>query len=140
MGNTTSLMKKINFEDMQRVIEKDDVLLINTLDINNQKCLIKNTILPEKEVKLLNDYIKTSRNYKIVIYGMNSCDNSLNTKYEQLNQLGFINIYVYPGGLFEWLLLQDIYGEELFPTTSSEIDHLKYKGNQQLDILMLKDN
>ena len=33
---------KINFEDMQRVIEKDDVLLINTLDINNQKCLIKN--------------------------------------------------------------------------------------------------
>lgn len=140
MGNTTSLMKKINFEDMQKVIEKDDVLLINTLDINNQKCLIKNTILPEKEVKLLNDYIKTSRNYKIVIYGMNSCDNSLNTKYEQLNQLGFINIYVYPGGLFEWLLLQDIYGEELFPTTSSEIDHLKYKGNQQLDILMLKDN
>ncbi len=140
MGNTTSLMKKINFEDMQRVIEKDDVLLINTLDINNQKCLIKNTILPEKEVKLLNDYIKTSRNYKIVIYGMNSCDNTLNTKCEQLNQLGFINIYVYPGGLFEWLLLQDIYGEELFPTTSTEIDHLKYKGNQQFDILMLKDN
>lgn len=140
MGNTTSLIKKINFEDMQRVIEKDDVLLINTLDINNQKCLIKNTILPEKEVKLLNNYIKTNKNYKIVIYGMNSCDNTLNTKCEQLNQLGFTNIYVYPGGLFEWLLLQDIYGEELFPTTSTEIDHLKYKGNQQFDILMLKDN
>jgi hypothetical protein len=140
MGNTTSLIKKINFEDMQRVIEKDDVLLINTLDINNQKCLIKNTILPEKEVKLLNNYIKTNKNYEIVIYGMNSCDNTLNTKCEQLNQLGFINIYVYPGGLFEWLLLQDIYGEELFPTTSKEIDHLKYKGNQQFDILMLKDN
>jgi rhodanese-related sulfurtransferase len=139
MGNTTSLIKKINFEDMQRVIEKDDVLLINTLDINNQKCLIKNTILPEKEVKLLNNYIKTNKNYKIVIYGMNSCDNTLNTKCEQLNQLGFTNIYVYPGGLFEWLLLQDIYGEELFPTTSTEIDHLKYKGNQQFDILMLKD-
>ena len=71
---------------------------------------------------------------------MNSCDNTLNTKCEQLNQLGFINIYVYPGGLFEWLLLQDIYGEELFQTTSKEIDHLKYKGNQQFDILMLKDN
>jgi hypothetical protein len=140
MGNTTSLIKKINFEDMQRVIEKDDVLLINTLDINNQKCLIKNTILPEKEVKLLNNYIKTNKNYEIVIYGMNSCDNTLNTKCEQLNQLGFINIYVYPGGLFEWLLLQDIYGEDLFPTTSTEIDHLKYKGNQQFDILMLKDN
>ena len=139
MGNTTSLIKKINFEDMQRVIEKDDVLLINTLDINNQKCLIKNTILPEKEVKLLNNYIKTNKNYKIVIYGMNSCDNTLNTKCEQLNQLGFTNIYVYPGGLFEWLLLQDIYGEELFPTTSTEIDHLKYKGNQQFEILMLKD-
>ena len=38
-----------------------------------------------------------------------------------------INVYVYPGGLFEWLLLQDIYGEDNFPTTLKELDILKYK-------------
>ena len=42
-------------------------------------------------------------------------------------QLGFKNIYVYPGGMFEWLLLQDIYGDDLFQTTSKIQDILKYK-------------
>ena len=29
--------------------------------------------------------------------------------------------------LFEWILLQDIYGESLFPTTSKQHDILKYR-------------
>jgi hypothetical protein len=29
--------------------------------------------------------------------------------------------------MFEWLLLQDIYGAASFPTTSKELDILKYK-------------
>jgi hypothetical protein len=41
--------------------------------------------------------------------------------------LGFKNVRVYPGGMFEWLLLQDIYGAASFPTTSKETDILKYK-------------
>ena len=41
--------------------------------------------------------------------------------------LGFINVYIYLGGLFEWLLLQDIYGRDLFKTTKNELDILKYK-------------
>ena len=40
----------------------------------------------------------------------------------------FTNVFIYPGGLFEWLLLQDIYGFDDFPTTKKERDHLKYKG------------
>ena len=43
--------------------------------------------------------------------------------------MGFSQIYVYPGGIFEWLLLQDIYGEDSFPTTKKELDILKYKGD-----------
>jgi hypothetical protein len=43
------------------------------------------------------------------------------------------------GGIFEWLLLQDIYGKELFPTTKKEADLLKFKApsvlNQQLFLL-----
>ena len=41
--------------------------------------------------------------------------------------LGLTEVYVYPGGLFEWLLLQDIYGDDSFPTTKKELDILKYK-------------
>ena len=48
-------------------------------------------------------------------------------KYNQLVQLGFTNISVYIGGLFEWMLLQDIYGDTSFPTTSKQLDILRYK-------------
>jgi len=63
----------------------------------------------------------------IVIYGKNSNEDNLVQKYSQLENLGFKNVYIYPGGLFEWLCLQDIYSDDLFPTTKKEIDILKYK-------------
>jgi hypothetical protein len=40
--------------------------------------------------------------------------------------------------MFEWLLLQDIYGKELFPTTKKELDLLRYKSNQLLSIGLLE--
>ena len=46
--------------------------------------------------------------------------------------MGFKNVHIYTGGLFEWLLLQDIYGDKNFETTSYEINHLKYKPNASL--------
>ena len=62
----------------------------------------------------------------------------MNKKYQQLYSLGFYNIFVYLGGLFEWLMLQDIYGKELFPTTKIEVDLLKYKSNQLLNIGLIE--
>jgi len=50
------------------------------------------------------------------------------------------NLYVYIGGLFEWLLLQDIYGDEEFPTTSKIIDILKYKGTSNTSHIGNKNN
>ena len=44
-----------------------------------------------------------------------------------MQALGFTNIALYLGGLFEWLLLQDIFGFDNFPTTTKTIDILKYK-------------
>ena len=38
-----------------------------------------------------------------------------------------MNVYLYAGGLFEWLHLQDIYGKQEFPTTTYILDILKYK-------------
>ena len=41
--------------------------------------------------------------------------------------------------MFEWLLLQDIYGNELFPTTSKELDILKYKSQQVFDVKYIEN-
>ena len=125
MGNINSI-KKINFEDMKFAI-KNNYIIINTLDDNLQECLIEKTLPSNQEVKLLNECLLNSKNKHIIIYGKNNNDEKIFTKYKQLINLGFINVYLYVGGLFEWLLLQDIYGEENFSTTSKELDLLKYK-------------
>ena len=137
MGNTSSIIKNINFEDMQYAINDTTSIIINTLDSNNQKCLIKNTIDIDKEVEFLNAQLNKDKSIRIIIYGMNSCDTTTNKKYDQLIGFGFYNVYIYCGGLFEWLLLQDIYGKELFPTTATESDFLKYKGRSHFNIKML---
>jgi len=128
MGNKFSSMNKMNFEDVQTASKHPDTyLLINTLSEYEQGCLIKNTIPASKEEEIINRYIKANKECKFVIYGKNTNDEQLYKKYVQLQGLGFTNIYVYLGGLFEWLLLQDIYGADEFPTTSKELDILKYK-------------
>tara|TARA_Y100000389_G_scaffold152291_1_gene152212 strand:- start:8486 stop:8887 length:402 start_codon:yes stop_codon:yes gene_type:complete len=132
MGNSISV-NKINFEDMQKIINDNDYILISTLPKDKQHCLILNTLNVDKEVSVFNDILKNGANNKnIVIYGENSSDNTVLTKYNQLLQLGFNQIYVYVGGLFEWLLLQDIYGKDIFLTTNYESDIIKYKGRPLL--------
>jgi hypothetical protein len=80
-----------------------------------------------------------NKKISIIIYGKNANDESIFKKYEQLITLGFSTVFVYTGGIFEWLLLQDIYGKEEFPTTSEELDILKYRANSVLqDKLMLE--
>jgi hypothetical protein len=135
MGQSQSV-KKVNFEDVQQTIQTNNkYLLINTLDANNQECLIKGTITPESEVKTINDNMNNT-NLRIIIYGKNSADEDVLKKYTQLNKLGFYNIFVYSGGLFEWLLLQDIYGSDNFPTTKIELDHLKYRAKSTFNYLL----
>ena len=138
MGSNISI-NKINFKDMQYAIN-NNLIIINTLDYNDQKCLIKNTLLPDKEITCINEYINRDKSIKIVIYGENCTDNKLIKKYNQLLKLGFKNIYVYIGGLFEWLLLQDIYGFDDFPTTKIERDHLKYKGKSVFNSYLLTND
>ena len=113
-------------------------LIINTLSPSDQKCLIVNTTVAEEEEILINKYLKENKSIRIIVYGKNCNDDSVNKKYQQLLTLGFYNIFVYTGGMFEWLLLQDIYDKDLFPTTKKELDLLKYKPNQLLNIALLK--
>ena len=126
MGNQSSV-KKISYEDMQYILKNPmHTLIINTLDGASQNCLIRNTVKVEKEVSIINTHLQ-HLNTPIIIYGRNNNDESIYKKYSQLLCLGFTHVYVYTGGLFEWLCLQDIYGADLFPTTIQELDILKYK-------------
>lgn len=134
MGNSLSVTRAINFEDMQFAIhDQDKSLIINTLDAHMQSCLIAGTLAIDLEVDVLNAHMKKNIDVRIIIYGTNAMDKTCQTKYEQLIKLGFYNVFIYPGGIFEWLLLQDVYGVELFPTTATKVDLLKYKGRRQLN-------
>ena len=138
MGNTQSA-RKVNYEDVQYVIKNPEShILINTLNENEQACLIQNTICIQKEVELINKLIQNGKKHiKIIIYGRNCNDEKIYIKYNQLVSLGFYDVFIYTGGLFEWLMLQDIYGDKEFLTTKKEIDFLKYKPNKLLNINLI---
>jgi len=126
MGNRASQVK-IGFEELQQKIGNQSCVIINTLNENMQNCLIPQTVLCRDEESAINKLLKNNSNMEIIIYGMNNNDESVIKKYKQLVSLGFENTYIYLGGMFEWLLLQDIYGNDNFPTTSRELDIMKYK-------------
>ncbi len=140
MGNKASTSIKINYEDVQYILKHPEGhLLINTLSDAEQECLIINTINIKNEENIINSCIKNGRkDIKIIIYGKNCNDDKTVNKYNQLTSLGFYNVYIYVGGLFEWLMLQDIYGEKEFPTTKKELDILKYKPYKVLNIPLLE--
>jgi rhodanese-related sulfurtransferase len=95
--------------------------------------LIQNTISEQSEEKIINEYLnKYDFTPKFVIYGKNANDNSVEVKAKQLSGLGFSDVYLYIGGIFEWLLLKDVYGDDEFPTTSKFLDILFYKAKPAL--------
>jgi len=129
--------KKINFEDVQFVIKHPyHFLLINTLSASEQDCLIKTTLQYEMEEKTINDMLTSYdlHSKKIILYGKSTNDELVDKKHKQMSSLGFQEIYVYSGGMFEWMLLQDVYGFDEFPTTRKVLDILKYKPERKLKI------
>ena len=139
MGNLNSSMQNVNYEDIQQILENTEAyMIINTLEDNNQTCLIKNTMTTEMEIKMINQLIKLcNKNIKIIIYGKNYNDDTIYRKFEQLKKLGFYKVFIYKGGIFEWLLLQDVYGDKVFPTNNKILDILKYKPSGTLHTKML---
>lgn len=132
MGNQVSLVPKVSYEDIQMVVYRNiniaySVLLINTLPERMQHCLIQSTIDFRQEEQIINDCITNNPNIMIIVYGKNSNDITILHKYEQLVKLGFTNVYIYTGGIFEWMILYEIYGKELFKIKGYERDHLRYR-------------
>jgi hypothetical protein len=132
MGNQVSLVPKVSYEDIQMVVYRNShvqhsTLIINTLPPSLQHCLIKTTLDIRFEERVVNTFIEKNPNIMIIVYGKNSNDITILHKYEQLVKLGFTNVYIYTGGIFEWMLLHEIYGKELFQITRYEIDILRYR-------------
>ena len=124
MGNSASI-KYINFEE---VINAPTTVIINTLPISEQHCLIAGSIAGMDEELVINGLLKTNKGVQIIVYGKNCADVGVVKKAMQLKTIGFSNVCVYGGGLFEWLLLQDVYGKTEFRTTCNNVvDLLKYK-------------
>lgn len=119
---------RIGFDDIKNALGEEKMILINTLPEHLQGCLINNTTNIQGEIQTINRCID-EENYhiRIYIYGMNHKDSTVERKQKQLKELGFRNVHVYLGGLFEWLLLQDVYGKTEFPTTFIQTDILQYK-------------
>ncbi len=128
MGN--QLTKKVSFQDIQYAQTNERTIIINTLPEQEQSILIYKTIPITSEISQVENAIKLKNN--IIIYGKNSNDETIYVKYNQISKLGGL-AYIYVGGLFEWLLLQDIYGPELFKTTNKTLDILKFKPNNILN-------
>lgn len=131
MGATISL-NKISFQDMIYCINHNYTIITV---IKNNDCLIKGTTSIDNEEHIINNlYQNNNLNTPIIIYGYNSCDDNIANKYKQLHELGFTKLYIYPGGLFEWLLLQDVYTDKYIKTTKSELNLLKYKPKNIINI------
>ncbi len=123
MGNIYSSFETIHFKELQTLIGSD-ILLLNTLPQEHQSYLIYGTLCASKETDQMNFYLKTNRSIEIILYGKDHLDRTMIEKYNQLKQLGFTRIRIYFGGLFEWALLQDIYGRSLFKTHGTVKDPL----------------
>ena len=139
--HTKDKNNKIGYEDVLYAISKmDNYVIINTMTGDIQNCLIKSTLSVDSETDILNKMVENYQynSITIIIYGINSADETVDKKYKQLVDLGFTKVFIYTGGIFEWLLLQDVYGQDNFPTTATTLDILKYKSKGRLHIQLLK--
>jgi hypothetical protein len=125
----------VSYKYIQDIIEDRKSVLINTLDdsLTTQACLISSSIHAIDEIDVIDKILsntdslgRTTETVEIVIYGKNSTDMTTWVKYNQLIDYGFERVKIYTGGIFEWMLLQDIYGDDLFPTTAPNRDILKF--------------
>lgn len=120
MGQTASF-PRCSFKELQK--KQGDFILLNTLPLNRQHYLIKGTLPGIEEAEKINEYLYKNKKVEIIVYGLDCQDATVLKKFAQLKSLGFEHVSIYMGGLFEWALLQEVYGSN-FPTEGSISDPL----------------
>lgn len=134
--------KRVGFDDVLLAVrEPEKYLLINTLPVHEQSCLICSTISITEEEVLINQLISsyTHHDKTVILYGKNGADTSVDRKYQQLTGLGFRDVFVYAGGMLEWMLLQDAFGKDEFLTTSTLLDLLRFQAPSVFKIPRLQN-
>lgn len=128
------------FDTMLSYIQSSNetIHFINILPVTKQQYLLPKTISAESEEQFINDFVDTMTMDipTIVIYGNNANDvDVLQEKCRELNALGFTNVGIYLGGLFEWTMLGDIYGITEFPIIGNRgiVDILQFRPKQLED-------
>ena len=124
---------RVGFHDVLHVTSRialgdSYIILLNTLPSNQQQYVIRGTMACEREESYMNELIGSGvglDKYTVIIYGKHGTDDTPTTKYRQLLNLGFTRVHIYAGGLFEWSLLQEIYG----------LDHVPTQGTPPRDLL-----
>jgi hypothetical protein len=126
MGQIYSSYQHYTFKELQKKIDnhKGEFILLNTLPIQEQNYLIKGTVNAVLENDFINGLVKKDRNKEIIIYGRDHHDMRVIEKYNKLKKIGFTKIFIYFGGIFEWSLLQEIYGVQNFQTDGNVNDPL----------------
>lgn len=127
LGHITSVIfspktSLVGFDDILFAMKHTSrYLFINTMPLNMQNALIPNTISCSEEETIINNIVAeyNTNKYTIIVYGKNACDETVSQKYDQLRIIGFSDIHIYSGGMFEYILLNDMYGEKTFPISSS---------------------
>lgn len=115
-------VSRIGFDDILIALkDRTKYIFISTMPLELQNALIPNTIPCIDEAMTINRIIDefSATKYIFIVYGKNACDDTSSKKYQQLRNLGFSNVHVFPGGMFEYILLNDMYGEKLFPISGS---------------------
>jgi hypothetical protein len=109
---------------------------------NREIPLITGTLAPEREEAYVNELLESLdavslSEILVIVYGRNATDKSVVEKAKQIYSLGFTSVCVYLGGMFEWCLLQDVYGEKEFPMEGygnggvvGKVEPLLFKGKR----------
>ena len=143
-GTAAAAGTRIGFQDVQYALQpmnRMGFVLVHTLPPAQQSCLIQGTLRAEQEEAQLNQMLKNGahRHTHILVYGKHACDETAVNRVTHLRSLGFTEVYHYVGGLFEWLVLQDTFGDNQFPTSGKESDLLRFMPPQQFGVARLEN-
>ncbi len=110
-GKTGGAVRWIGHLDLCALLNQEEgtYCLINTLPEHRQDCVIAHTLPCAEEEATLNRWLSRWEVHRpIVIYGQHAGDATIYRKYNQCVAVGFEQVFVYLGGMMEWMLLRSV--------------------------------
>jgi rhodanese-related sulfurtransferase len=117
-------IKQIGVTDFKKLLGTGRVLLFNALKKDYHSCVIPGTI----PYTVMKKVIKNMKEEDIVVVYCANYSCNLSHKFAE-KKLGHLEtVYIYSGGVFEWLLLQKKYGKKKYPSSEDcDIDNMQHR-------------